>query len=85
MLGEWQRVRGFLNTTGIDAIAVPKSASGRSDCLALILGRNGNQSLDHKSLTLHIAVPEKMLRAKTIKTTLLRYACKILGITMIKT
>ncbi len=85
MLNEGQRIRGFLKTTGIDAIAVPKRASGRADCLALILGRNGCQFLEQRSLTLHIAVPEKTLRAETLKTTLLRKACKLLGINIIKT
>ena len=85
VLDEWRRIRKFLTSPGIDAIVVPKRASRRSDRLALVLGRNGGQSLDHRSLTLHIAVPEKTLQAQTLRTTLLRNACKLLGINIIKT
>lgn len=82
---EARRIKSFLKSSGIDALAIPSKASRRSDSLAVILGRNGYKLQEKRVLTINIAAPEELLTANCPKSLVLCGICKLLGINIIKT
>lgn len=82
---ELNRIKDFLNNSGIDVLAIPKQASHKRDKLAIILGRNGHQSHRGRSITINLAAPEKMLKAKPKEARMLRLVCHLLGIKIVTT